>query len=58
MKFQKKKIFDKIIKFANKQYIPINVYENANHSLETGNMKQDLENMADIMSLCESFLKS
>ena len=49
---------DKITKFANKQYIPINVYENANHSLETGNMKQDLENMADIMSLCERFLKS
>ena len=49
---------DKITKFANKQYIPITVYEKANHSLETGNMDLDLKNMADIMSVCKRFLES
>ena len=49
---------DKITKFANKQYIPITVYENANHSLETGNIDLDLKNMADIMALCKRFLES
>lgn len=49
---------DRIQKAAIKQYIPITVYENANHSLETGNMSEDLKNMADIMALCEQFLKS
>ena len=49
---------EKITKFANKQYIPITVYENANHSLETGNIDLDLKNMADIMALCKRFLES
>ena len=49
---------DRIQKAAIKQYIPITVYENANHSLETGNMSEDLKNMAEIMALCERFLKS
>ena len=48
---------DRITKLAIKQYIPITVYEKANHSLETGNMKQDLENMADIMAVCERFVE-
>ena len=48
---------DRITKFANKQYIPINVYEKANHSLETGDMKHDLENMSEIMAVCERFLQ-
>ena len=48
---------DRITRAANKQYIPITVYEKANHSLETGNMKQDLENLADIMALCERFVE-
>ena len=48
----------KVIEQSCKQKgIPIYETENANHSLETGNMKQDLENLADIMALCERFVE-
>ena len=49
---------DRIIRAANKQYIPISVYERANHSLETGDMNEDLDNLKDIMAVCEGYLKS
>ncbi|MCR5847749.1 MAG: alpha/beta hydrolase [Lachnospiraceae bacterium] len=45
-----------VVNLANKQYIPINVYEKANHSLETGDVTTDIENLKNVMDICKKFL--
>ncbi len=48
--------YEKVVALAKEQYIPINVYENANHSLETGDTLKDIDNLANVIEICKSFL--
>ena len=47
---------NKVISMAQNKNIPINVYEGANHSLETGNTFKDLENLTSILNICKEYL--
>lgn len=42
---------------CNKNNIQLYLYEEANHSLETGNVKKDIENLAKIMDLTQEFIE-
>jgi len=46
----------RVITLAKEQYIPINVYEGANHSLETGDTLKDLDNLKDIFDICKKYI--
>lgn len=37
---------------------PCHIIENANHSLETGEVHKDIENMAYIMELTDAYIRS
>ena len=47
---------DEVISLAKKENIPIYVYEDANHSLETGDVSLDLNNLKKVMDLTQSFI--
>ena len=47
---------DEVIHASRKQRIPINVYEDANHSLETGQVIQDLDILKDVMIKTNNYL--
>lgn len=50
--------YSEVIRLANEQYIPINVYEDANHSLETGDSVKDIENLKNVIEICSRFLNN
>ena len=47
---------DEVIHASRKQRIPIYVYEDANHSLETGQVIQDLDILKDVMIKTNNYL--
>lgn len=47
---------DEVISLAKKENIPIYVYEDANHSLETGDVSKDLDNLKNVMELTNKFI--
>ena len=47
---------DEVISLAKKENIPIHVYEKANHSLETGDVSVDLDNLKNVMKITQDFL--
>ena len=46
-----------IIKLAEEQNIPINVYENADHSLETGDILHYIDTLRDVMEKTADFIR-
>lgn len=48
---------DKIVALSKDRGIPVNVYEDANHSLESGSVHEDIVNLEDIMERTRTFLK-
>ena len=49
---------DKLEQGCRRKNLPYHVYEGANHSLETGDVKTDLQNLSDIMEKTESYIRS
>ena len=47
---------DEVIHASRKQRIPIYVYEDANHSLETGQVIKDLDILKDVMIKTNNYL--
>lgn len=47
---------DEVIHASRKQRIPIYVYEDVNHSLETGQVIQDLDILKDVMIKTNNYL--
>ena len=45
-----------VIRGCEKMHIPLTVIENANHSLETGNVRKDISNLGKIMEQVYQFL--
>lgn len=48
---------DEVLRRAKEQGIPMHVYEDANHSLEIGEVLTDLETMKDVMEKTKVFLQ-
>lgn len=49
--------YSKVVEAAKHKNIPIHIYDNANHSLETGNVKTDLDYLKDAMEKCKKFIE-
>lgn len=47
---------DDVIRLAKKMQVPMYVYENANHSLETGDVLKDIDILKDVMEKTERFI--
>ena len=50
--------YEKVVALAKEQYIPINIYEDANHSLETGDTQKDITNLENVIEICKCFLNN
>ena len=51
-------VTSQVVQLAEEQGIPMQVYEGAGHSLETGNVLRDLEIMQDVMAKTREFVKN
>ena len=49
---------EEVIRIAKEHRIPLHVYENANHSLETGDALKDLDILKDVMDKTEGFIRN
>lgn len=47
-----------LVQYCEEKGYPCHLIENANHSLETGEVHKDIENMAYIMELTDAYIKS
>ena len=50
--------YEEVIRLANKQFIALNRYPGANHSLETGDIPTDINNLNEVMSKCKYFINN
>lgn len=48
---------DIVEKACEQKKLPLYIFEDANHSMETGNVSTDLENMRKIMKITEKYMK-
>lgn len=48
---------DSVVRLSHSRNIPIHVYEDANHSLETGDVEKDLGILADVMGKVEGKMR-